>query len=93
MSTAEPRAATHLTRARGYVPGPSLRRVWPGVASAYGLKRRLTGISFINAEKRAFGHCSLLQSLTPEQIRSIQEFDGPWVLGRGASLRNGLPTE
>ena len=79
------------TLAYDYLPRPSLRRSWPKVAFSIGIKRTLTGVSFEGAEERMRARGSLLSRLTPEDFEAIREYDGPWVLGRGAPLRNDLP--
>ncbi|HYH82394.1 MAG TPA: hypothetical protein VEX86_21560 [Longimicrobium sp.] len=86
----KPETAARVTLARGYVPGPAIRRVWPAAVCAFGLKRTLTGISFENAEKRMHAHPSLAASLSAGQIAAIKAYDGPEIVGRGGPKRNDL---
>jgi hypothetical protein len=79
MSTIHAQTATRATLARGYVPRPSIRRVWPDVAYAYGIKRRLAGISFEEAEKRMRARPTLLDTLSPEQFAAVLACD-PWAI-------------
>jgi len=87
MSAIESELCTRATFARDYVPGPSLRRRWPAVGRAYGLKRTLTGVSFDAALARMRSRPSLLSTLTPEQWEMLERYDGPEVLGRADGPR------
>lgn len=86
MSTIEAGTTSRITQARGYVPRPSIRRTWPDVAYAFGIKRTLTGITFDEAIRRMRARPALFGPLTPEQIAIVQAYDGPWLGGRGASI-------
>jgi hypothetical protein len=88
MNATEPETAARVTLARGYVPGPAIRRAWPVAVCAFGLKRKLTGVSFENAEKRMRAYPGLLASLSAEQIAAIKAYDGPEIVGRGGPKRS-----
>lgn len=92
MSMTGPETTFRETLARAFVPGPSIRRTWPAVACAYGLKRTLTGVSFEDAEKRLIGfRSSILDSVTPELLQAFKEFEerhGPRYVGSNAPLCN-----
>lgn len=79
MSATDTKTSSRITRARGYLPRPSIRRAWPAVAHMYGIKRTLTGVSFEGAEARMRAYPTLLAALTPEQLAAIQELDDPWA--------------
>jgi hypothetical protein len=89
------KADTRATLARDYVPGPGIRRTWPTVARAFGIKRRLTGVSFEAALERMRSRPSLLSTLTPELIQAFGEAEdlyGTQLVGPlGAPLRKDLP--
>lgn len=79
MSGFHTRTMPRITRARGYLPRPSIRRSWPDVARMYGVKRTLTGVSFEGAEARMRSYPTLLSSLTAQQRAALAELDDPWA--------------
>lgn len=65
----------------------------PSVARAYGVKRSftwLTDAGFAAAEERLRRLPNFLERFTPGQLAEIQAYDGPWLLGRGAPMREDL---
>ncbi|HET7233737.1 MAG TPA: hypothetical protein VFJ16_27250 [Longimicrobium sp.] len=92
MTMSERARPLRITLARGYIPRPGIRRAWPAVARAYGLKRMLTGISFEGAQERMRSYPTLLATLTPEQLAAAQAYD-PWVIEGGAPARDELAAD